>query len=275
MFAITQEFDSQECSLPSEVEFMIFSHLDGRTAHLISGVCRKWRDLVKPDTAQSLWKKIFYRNFVFCGPKEWKKEIGDPGPVPAIDYNQAVKEAHIFSSKWPPEWDKKMCFLQPKDILPIDEESRVPLTARKIGELVAPKLGPECDPTGYNDDFWVEAFELCGDTPIQETCWVYMTPNIIPDSRGRVREKHEKLLADFGGEVPRFVCAVTALFLQAACTGKLFGTTPWTYIRCQEIIGRVQLVVGGFIKEGLSVPPDYGDYDCGFATLLQFKAIRT
>jgi hypothetical protein len=259
MSAIILGSDSQEHFLPPDVSYVIFSYLDGRTIHLISGVCKGWRDLVKSDgdTAKNLWEKIFYRNFVFCGPEEWKEKIGDPGPVPAIDYSQAVKEALIFSSKWPKEWDRKMCFLQPKEILPLEKESFVPLTPRKIGELVAPKLGTECHPTGYRY-FWPEALKEHGDKPIKESCWVYMTPDVVPDSRGKAYEVQKKQAKDFGGEVPELVLAITAIFLKYLCSEKrLFGIEPWTYTHCQESTRGLQVVVGGFAPAGLLVGRNY------------------
>jgi F-box associated protein len=234
--------------LPNDALGEIFSHL-GSTVFRIAEVCKKWRDLPSKGK-ELLYKRIFYREFVFFGPEEWKKNFGDPGTVPKINYEQAVKEAFTFASKWPKEWDKKMVWLQTREILQEQLEKQpahILITPRKIGELVAAKLGGCCDPSGYRY-VWDKGFHEHGENSVEESCWVYMTPDVLLGSRGKAYEEQKKQAENFGGEVPELVLAATGILLKGLITRKPL----WPYTCCKESAQGLQSAVGGFSVSGLS-----------------------
>jgi len=62
---------------------------------------------------------------------------------------------------------------------------------------------------------------------VQESCWVYLTPDVVPESRERPYEEQKKLANAFGGEVPDLADAVTGIFMKFLCSGKrIFGIKP-------------------------------------------------
>jgi hypothetical protein len=257
---------------PDDILLEIFPHLDSRTVLLIIEVCKRWQVLSNEERP---YERIFYRDLVFFGPKEWKKNWGDPDTVPKISYKQAVKEAFIFARGWPEEWDRKMVWLQPKEILQqaaSEEPKSVLITPRKIGEMVASKLGGKWHPSGYRF-FWDEALREHGDTPVEESCWGYMTPDVHPDSLKKSWDVQKKQAEDFGGEAPELPWAATGSFLYCLVTGKrLFRST---YTRCKESTQGQQLVFGGFAPAGPSVDIDFGLVNDGVAVLRKFKGIGT
>ncbi len=42
---------------------------------------------------------------------------------------------------------------------------------------------------------------------------------------------------------------------------RLYGDKPWTFTRCEESVKGYQIVVGGFVTDGLLVNFSDGDYD--------------
>jgi hypothetical protein len=249
----------------------IFSHLDSVALGRVFKVCKGWQEL---SGVERLWEGIFYREFVFFGPREWKENFGDPGAVPVINYQQTVKEIFAFTSKWPKEWDRKMVWLQPKDILQPNATERVPLTPIKIGALVASKLGGECNPTGYRF-FWPAALQEHGGKLLQESFWGCMTPDVLPKSRGESYDVLCRFAREFGGETPEFSPAVTCIFLKSMEGKRVFSNDPLTYTCCQESTNDIHLAVGGFAPAGLGVNFPFDYVGSGVAALRKFKAIGT
>lgn len=242
-------------TIPDEILGEIFSHLDVRAlAKHASLVSKKWHKVTNDH--ENLWKARFCKEFVFFGENEWIKNFGDPGKLPPISYKSLFREAINFTKKWPSNWDKKMFWLQPKDILRKGAKEREALTPQLIGEMVAPKMnssnypGNRFNPTGYSKFSLGEH----GNRVIQESCWAGMTPDVIPNSKGKSYTKQKKMVNDFGGDVPELLYAATGIFLKSLSTKE--NIFSWiTCTSCKESINGWQMVVGHMSFEGLDAMP--------------------
>jgi hypothetical protein len=232
--------------LPQDMICRVFSCLDGQSLESASLVNRSWQQITK---CEELWKAVFYRELVFFGEKEWKESFGDPGDLPKISYEKVCRNSFAFASKWPKEWDRKMMWLQPQMIQ--NESQRIMITPNEIGKLVASKLGKECNDTGY---YIVcgDALQEYGNIATQKSCWIYMTPTVIPGSEGKDYRTNVVQAETFGGELPGLLHAVTAIFLKyLSARGTLFNDR---FACCQEINRYgYQLAVEKFAFPGLSI----------------------
>ena len=252
--------------LPPEMILPILSRLDHVGVSRASQVCTSWQEL---STLKRIWKNIFYKELVFFGKREWE-ELGYTVAKRKIDYRTVSLEALKWASAWPKEWDRKMMCFAPKEIKSISTSECIPLTAIKIGELIGSKLGAECNPAGYKY-FWNFAKQEHGGKTLQESCWVYMTPDVILGSRNKDYQSQCLLAQKFGGKVPELPSASMVTFLKAYITGtRMFSDNPWTYTRCQEKTNGKQLAVGGFALSGLGVSIHFDFVSVGVAALRKF-----
>ncbi|MBS0655226.1 MAG: F-box protein [Verrucomicrobia bacterium] len=248
-----------EEALPLEMIFQILLRCDHVGALKASRVCKSWQALsTDSSTAQDIWKNIFYKELVFAGEREWG-ELGYKVTLPERDYRQVTLEALKWAhDKWPKNWDRKMMFFCPKEIVSLATGVAAPASPVKIGAVIGPLLGPDCNATGYRY-FWPKALQAHGGKTLQESCWVYMTPDVIPDSTWKDYGTQCDMAKAFGGGVTDLPSVVTGTLLKDYATGKRLFSDIFTL--CQESIGRVQLVVESFAPSGLRVNHDLSFFD--------------
>jgi hypothetical protein len=149
-----------------------------------------------------------------------------------------------------------------------------PLTINSFRELL--KLKPEFSNDGYGY-IWDEITKQEGGKSI-ESGWVLMATDVLPESRNKTYSDQKIMIERLnendqtGWDVPMLGQAIVCIATEYLKSGKrLFGNDPLTYTRCQEKIGRFQLVVGGFAPSGLGVNfRNYGHVTVGVAGLWKF-----
>jgi hypothetical protein len=189
-------FQNQPDWAPQEVISHILSYTDEETLLGASMVCKSWEAAAA--TVDSFWRKKFYIQFVFFGETEWKKHFGDVVSPPSdVNYKDIYTRVSEFTRKWPKQWDKKMVWLQPEI------------------ETVAPKLRM----------FWVDrvgSFHKQVLTDIvkfndasKKSCFVCMTPDIVPGTCNQKYLVQKRLVHAFGGSIPTIDCAVIGIWLKS------------------------------------------------------------
>jgi hypothetical protein len=91
----------------------------------------------------------------------------------------------------------------------------------------------------------------------EDSCWVLMTKDVIPDSRDKTYQQQQELVEklDKGNyEFPKARKAAVCIIGHFLETNEyLFGRKPWTYTRSEEKVDGYPVVVGGFSADGLNV----------------------
>jgi hypothetical protein len=136
----------------------------------------------------------------------------------------------------------------------------VPFTLNQLGKLIQrPNNGGHSTKYRFYGDL-VEA--QIGEASPPRSYWLLMMRDILPDSRDKTYDAQKALVAAYASklglpyEMPHALAAAAAILLHHAREGeRLFGDNPWTFTRCQEMVGKNQfpVVVGGFSSEGLDV----------------------
>lgn len=137
------------------------------------------------------------------------------------------------------------------------------LTLKSIGELAKRYFR---DTTNGYQYIWPQIFNELGDKSIDRSCWVLMTKDVFPGTRGKSYVEQQEIVAKLeksliGYKVPETldaaVCILSQYFDSGTC---LFSNKPVTYTRCKEKISS-QLVVGGFSLYGLCVNDNAPEHD--------------
>lgn len=233
--------------LPMEVSLRIFS-LAQSNLHHCSLVCRQWNALANDKDLIGLWK-LPENAF---GAKQWEECFGlviERESVPSLPsaIYKILKSQCPFSTNGEKVEDTHLLVLIPGSI------NGKPLTLKTFGEFVKIKFH-EFGRCGFQR-LW-EAEECEGNN---EHYWVLMTKDILSSSRKKSFTVQQQQIEEDGQgnyQVPKIlemvVCAITE-YARSGGKARLFSDNPWTYARCQEKIGGLQVAVGGFGTTGLYI----------------------
>jgi hypothetical protein len=204
------------------------------------------------------------------GEIEWKHYFGEVEPAPDLPtgVNDILDSACPF---WP---DRKVRDTHLLVLIPATVDEK-PFTLNLLRELIQhPKNGGHKTEYEYYDEDTKAQF---GNKSPGQSYWLLMTRDVLPESRNKMYAEQKKLVAAHASrtglpyELPKALEAVTAILTHYVRNGeRLYGDSPWTYTRCQELIlyesegdpdesGKYPAVVGGFESSGLDV--SYYDYD--------------
>lgn len=274
---ILMDIDEGINQLPEEMIIKIFSKLRPADLERSGIVCKKWQVLASD---KLLWDAMSPPEIAF-GAKQWLEFFGvDIGEVPPLPKNID----QILQSDCP-IWEGKkvgethMLVLVPKVIKTANGEEE-PLTINNFGKLIKPYFPDNKDKEDGYRYFWTEIIKEQGDKPIDKSCWVLMTKDVLPDSRKVNYTKQQNIVAELAKKtkadykVPNALAAIVSIITQYVKTSGtyLFNDNPRTYTRCQEEIRDCQVVVGGFAPAGLLVL-FFDNYDLvtiGIAALRKF-----
>jgi len=203
---------------------------------------------------------------------KWEEYIGNVGKEPSLP-----ADMHQILQSQCPIWPRKkveqthMLTLIPKTV------NGEPLTLKLMDSLVQkPKKG-------YKTNFFKESsFHGHGKTTVNESHWVLMARDVIPNSRKKSYSNQKQLAQTYNKngveyEVPRLLDATVNIFMEFVRTRtRLFPDSPTIYTRCQESYkneGVYPMVVGGFSASGLGVGDrDYDGNGCyGIALSRKFR----
>ena len=190
------------------------------------------------------------------GPEAWREHLGvqGVGNVPSLpsDIDQILDRSCTF---WPGKKvrDTHVLVLVPSEV------DGVPYTLDKLGELIQPHFPYNGEGYGYYDS---DTKTQLGSVSPPAPCWVLLTRDVIPGTRGRGYESQQNLLVAHASRtgldycLPSTLEASTAILAHyARSSERLFSDAPWTYTRCQDLMqwssGRYPAAVGGFDSSGL------------------------
>jgi hypothetical protein len=193
---------------------------------------------------------------IVFGKEEWMRLIGrETGRVPPLPDNiQAILDAPC------PFWPDKtvaqthMLVLIPKTFTHMNNGNVVRewLTLNTLNQVVKSKQG-----AGIGH-FPHPITRQYVNTQIDESYWVLMTKNVLPESEGKTYPIQKALVEAAGYEVPGCLEAATCILLEELRSGtRLFGIDPLTYTCCEENIDGSQLLVGGFDPRGLMLHSNF------------------
>jgi hypothetical protein len=147
------------------------------------------------------------------------------------------------------------------------------LTIKKLGEL-AKKYFPNTV-SGYRNICPHILDKL--DKPAEEPIWLLMTTDVVNGTyeEAQDQEIQVKKLAETSQvpyEIPTTLQAITCILAEYfRSKTRLFSDVPLIYIRCQEKVKCLHVVVGHFAPAGLNVDINIYDIDCvGVAALRKF-----
>lgn len=282
-------------SLPQELIFEIFSHLKVSGLGAMAKTCRLYRDLLSIETENKndqkveesnlknwyreltlkIWKEAIYKE-IAISDKNWAAWFGRDvvkGEVPGEDFRslpvkEVIQAFRGIKKVFPEKLERESLILvrMPKTL-------NGGLTINRFGELLKQRFPRNV--TGYRA-IWVRIVQVIGDKPIEKSCWVLMTTDVLPGSRGKSYKEQEDLvrkvaceaLVEF--EIPEALDAITCILAEYFKSEKrLCSDCPSTYSRCQEKVQGYQLDVGGFASAGLEV--SYGSYAYDFIGALALK----
>lgn len=263
-----------EKKVPPEIIMAVFEKLGASDLARASMVSRRWQGLAQDER---FWKKFFYEELVFWGEDEWKNAGRVPLDVPTIAYREVYCIVKLFNRTWKTDSDKKMMWLQPREVVEPHAERPVLLTRRKVEEFFCKmsKSTLYLSPTSVITDL--------EDEPVSKPCWIYL----MPDVEERCLSILERAKRLFGltvsvGEQPEAIEGMTAALLKLLQSGKrLYSDVPKTFILCKDVLagwgcqvalGNLSEMTGGYSLR-MSTAVDQDDQvpqHLGKALLLRF-----
>ena len=272
--------------LIDELMLDIFSRLDLSSLGASRQVCRNWNQIAK---AERLWRNVIYREIAFSN-RDWARCFGpevvvheDRGEeLASLPWQQFIADNRKFHELFPDKSGKDHLMLVriPKTLtatrLPDtkDEQGRriegelvSGLTLNSLGQL-AKQYFPQ-NGRGYWY-IWGPVVSELGDRPIDRSCWVLMTKDVLEGSRKQSYSEQQEMVANLarqsfpGYEVPGTLEAATCILSQYFADSKtrLYSDDPWIFTRCKDSVQDcLQTIVGGFASAGLGVT--YSSYDVG------------
>jgi len=189
------------------------------------------------------------------GKAKWEKYFGELGVEPPLP-----KDIHTVLESPCPFWPYKkvkethLLVLIPKTV------NNQPLTLRYMGELVRSPI--QGNKTQFDRD---SCFDVYEELSVDQSHWVLMTRDILPDSRNTRHSDQLKLIQNYNQksgvthEVPKLLDATICIFLEYVQSGtRLYPDNPLIYTRCQERFGWGHVIVGEFSAAGLYTDSSYG-----------------
>ncbi|MBS0649277.1 MAG: hypothetical protein JSS10_08660 [Verrucomicrobia bacterium] len=183
------------------------------------------------------------------GKELWAQYIGDVGEEPPLppDIDKILKSPCPFFPGNRVE-ETHLLMLIPKTV------NGQPLTLNFLEELMThPKQGRA---TKYKH-YWDKIKQKYGEAQLQNSYWILLTKDIIPESRDFKRYVDLKPLlekANVAYEIPRLLEVSVSIFMEYLRTGKkLYNDEPGSLCCCQERIEDFSLFVGYFSPVGLCI----------------------
>lgn len=220
--------------------------------------------LTKSEEArEQLQAALSHQAFVLSGAfgvREWGQYFGEVNEAPRlpVDIDAILRSPCPF---WP---DRKVEDTHLLVLIP-SEVNGEPFTLNLLGRLIKMPKG-----RGYKtqyDLYDMDTQRILGDCAPDRSYWVLMTREVLPDSRGKTYKDQQSLIAEYACEVgmpyvmPYVLEAATVILAHYVRSNeRLYPDNPWTYTRCQELVGQCNypVVVGGFSFTGLRVYDDDG-----------------
>jgi hypothetical protein len=243
--------------LSSDVVSEIFSYLNLATLGASCCVSRRWRQLVNANDL-ILWKNAIYREIAF-GTDKWVKCFGtdvvkeedkreDFSSLPIKEFIEACRKSKLIF----PDKSARSSLM----LVRLPKTLSGQLTLKSLGEL-ARKFFPESY-TGSRYG-WSSIVAALGDTPIDKSCWVLMTKDVLPGSRSKSCAQQQAIVTALAAntlipfKVPTVLEAAVCILSQyVERKTRLFGDNPWSYTRCKDEIQGDHTIVG-FAPDGLRV----------------------
>ncbi len=245
---------TQFSEFPNELILEIFSHFNLATLGTSCRVSKEWKRLANEPI---LWKRAIYRELAF-GNDKWAHYFGKEvvkeedsleefTSLPAADF---IADCKKFKSLFPDRKEKE-CLMLVR--LPKTLDGRLNLqTLGKLASRYFPNSG-----TGYRHT-WSRMVDEIGNQSIDQSYWVLMTKDILPDSRNKSYSDQQKMVADLADksllhyEVPTMLEAVTCILAHYfKSANRLFSDHPRTYTHCKDQFEDCPIVVGCFTPLGL------------------------
>jgi hypothetical protein len=188
------------------------------------------------------------------GAEEWSRYFGEVGEVPWLPWH-VVDTLNYPCPFWPGKLIKDTHLLV---LIPATVAGR-PFNLNLLGGLIQRPQGGS-SPTKYRRYSNKIQAEFGTQSPIR-SYWVLMTRDVLEGSKGKKYAAQQALVAHHAGrtglpyELPGALEAATVILSHYIHRGnRLYADMPWTYTRCQDLVGhRYPVVVGGFSSEGLDI----------------------
>jgi len=182
------------------------------------------------------------------GKAQWLEHFGEIGQEPSLPAH-LEKAWRSDCSFWK---GKKVHETHVLTLIPVTVNGK-PLTLTSLEDLIEhPKKGPATKYTYYNS----VVNKQLGEVGIKSSYWLLMTKDVLEGTRNNSYEDQVKKLKSYsqGYEVPLALDSAVSILMHHVSTGKyLFGQDPLTHTRCQEVVGKYHVAVGGFAAAGLYI----------------------
>lgn len=266
----------------------VFSYLDFKTLGRCARVNKEWKEIAEHPLVlkQSAYNSSFSNS-------EWKRCFGEgvlAGEKNTNDIDSLPDNiGQILKSPCPDVPGKRVfqthvLFRMNKTVGLTPEGEKKLLTLNTLGKLATKYFPDTKDDTGYRY-IWVNILTRHGNTPIDNSCWMLMTRELLKGSRGKDFAIQQAMVASLASDalgnpvyaVPETLEAVFGIFAEyfRTITPEIPGTRllnsdiNYTYTRCQEQTldddgNAWRNMVGAFYREGVEANYYYFDYDSDY-----------
>ncbi len=213
-------------------------------------------------------------NGCIFGAREWETLFGKVGPAPVLPLNIE----NIWQSQCLAFPGKKVHETHMLVYIPTTVDEKI-LTLKSLGEIAKRHFSTIDAGYGY---IWDPIVAELGNMAIEKSCWVLMTKDVLPESRGKNYANQQTMMDalakkafatyEIPGTLEAAVCLLAQYFgSQTTSKTHAFGDNPWTSTHCQEKVQGVNVVVGGFHPAlGNFIRIKYGNHLIGVAALRRF-----
>ncbi|CUI16187.1 hypothetical protein PNK_0559 [Candidatus Protochlamydia naegleriophila] len=259
-------------AIPDELVLEVFSHLNLATLSTICCVSKQWKQLASQPI---VWKIAMYNEIAF-GNSKWAKYFGKDviknedtkEEFSSLPFDAFIEDCKKFKNLFPGKSAKDSLML-----VRLPKTLNGQLTLKNLGEL-AKKYFPTSD-AGYDKGYlWPPVLAEGGDKTIDQSQWVLMTNDLLPDSRSKNYAEHQAMIANLaqqkliGYEIPEIIESTACILAQHFKTNSVGDSeNPFyngcTYTVCKDNIQGSHTLVGGLKNSGLRI---YYHNQPGFAT---------
>jgi hypothetical protein len=231
---------------PPEIIHEIFSYLEPEDLGRCGRVSERWQIVAKDERLWNLFdlSKLF-PSTVFLD-KDWKTYFGLAVQAPWLNNRLIIpilkSSCPFFKGKR--VWETHTLLLMPKG-----------LSVNKLEKLAqAPQLG-----NGTQYEYFNEQLQnQFGEKNVDVSNYVLITNAVLEQSMSMSFSEQKALLqAHCNYEVPDLLVAATLNIVKYVSSNeaktRLFGSDPVTYTRVKEQINRFQVIVGGYLPNGLRI----------------------
>ena len=246
--------------LPATLIGEIFSHAGLQELGRGCGISKTMHEKLKKTINQRVWNKALLERYTF-GAQKWALYFGNVGTEPPLPQNII----EILNSPCPFFANQRIRDTHMLVLVPATVGGEA-LTLNKLRQLIQ---NPRNNGHASNYGFYNQNVQNAhGDTEINQSYWVLMTKDVIPNSRSKTYNQQKELVKQHEGTgytLPGVLEAAVCILMEHVVSGNsLFSRQPCAYTRCSEIVlGQYPVVVGGFGSVGLVVSFSYG-FDVDF-----------